>query len=430
MSGEFLAKGGIKAPFAVVGGGTQPNLLFSRGGAADFHLKDVVNGSAPALQITTGEFYGPVRISPPRSSIGVNMAVKGSTVITTGTAGKVKASYDGGNTWVDLTASMAAGSTWMGICTYQNGKFFVGGSRDIFVGGSQDVWYSSDAKTWARCTLPGIGSGDAVTCCVWANNQFIVGCSNKKIYTSSDGITFTLKTIASPTDYMHIYDIIWDGSKYVAVGDFKFVATSTDLINWTKSSATPSLANECMAIKKVPNKLLYVIAMRDDTVWKSTNLTDWANTNIPVSPSPMSTGHIVVDTDIWISMNNTEGTFYYSLNEGSSWTKQLVAPGDSSKATDVVRYSTDTFGFVVGEELYSYRLQLGVSPVIAQFNAGSITTELPQSTLPNSLVRKDYVDGQITDQVKIQTDTLKTSVSNLEITVKNMQDATLDYGEY
>jgi hypothetical protein len=98
----------------------------------------------------------------------------------------------------------------------------------------------------------GWGVNTAVTCIIWANNQFIAGGTNGKIATSSDGITWSVNENLSKTGWGDsvILDIIWTGVQYVLVGanatyssdlsiwyangsiNSTAVATSSDGINW------------------------------------------------------------------------------------------------------------------------------------------------------------------------------------------------------
>jgi hypothetical protein len=105
------------------------------------------------------------------------------------------------------------------------------GSQFVAVGG--EILTSPDGIIWTnRMTMGGTQTLRKVT---WSGTQFVAVGNNANIVTSPDGITWTTQTghIGGP-----MYDIAWSGSIYVAVQDTDTgdIVTSPDGITWTKVS--------------------------------------------------------------------------------------------------------------------------------------------------------------------------------------------------
>ena len=81
----------------------------------------------------------------------------------------------------------------------------------------------------------------------WSDSQFIavsgseVQPADTIILSSSDGINWTQRSIVIGTPYT-LFDIVWTGSQFVAVGPVGMVFTSSNGINWeSRSSTNPGL---------------------------------------------------------------------------------------------------------------------------------------------------------------------------------------------
>ena len=101
-----------------------------------------------------------------------------------------------------------------------------------------DVYYTDDGgATWNSYVYP--GSTTNINSVTWddSTNQFLIYDVLKRIYTSPDGITFTLLTTVPAFPSGGTQKIITDGlGNYAAVASGSEIWTSTDLINWTLRS--------------------------------------------------------------------------------------------------------------------------------------------------------------------------------------------------
>lgn len=105
------------------------------------------------------------------------------------------------------------------------------------------------------------------------NNQFFVTVGNNSaIRYSEDGITWTIVGDSSkPAGLTRLNDVIWDGNKFVAVGNGGFVITATNPSVWI--NANSNLTENILKIKH--NDGLYVGITSSGSLYYSLNLSDW-----------------------------------------------------------------------------------------------------------------------------------------------------------
>ncbi len=199
----------------------------------------------------------------------------------TGVGDAVMTSPDG-ETW---TAQSAAGNNdaWAGV-TYGNGQFVAVGNGP----GTDRVMTSSDGITWivqtiASVPLQSVTYGDglfvAVSCGLTGEVCDTTVSTENRIYTSSDGVTWTDRSAAGNDDS-------WTGVTY---GDGLFVAvaatgttrimTSPDGINWTAQSALGN-DDDWQSVTYGNGQFVAVGALgpdeTGDVIMYSNNGTDWS----------------------------------------------------------------------------------------------------------------------------------------------------------
>jgi len=140
---------------------------------------------------------------------------------------------------------------------------------------------SADGVTWTSqaIILNPMGTGNIyVQTFKWINNHYVVlvtfnNYNTLLAYTafSTDGISWT--QIPATTDTQKFKDIVWDSSKYIAVGEIGSISTSTDLINWTKHSLSSSdlQFNEIYYV----NNRLFARDNSSNKIYKSTDGIAW-----------------------------------------------------------------------------------------------------------------------------------------------------------
>lgn len=147
-----------------------------------------------------------------------------------------------------------------------NGKVHVAGNSQGF------VCWSTDGTTWKRVDLSGIAPISKV---IWDGKKFIAVGSG--IQTSPDGMKWKdqpmkLDFSKSPKHRSfvmqgnkfvnRISDILFDGKRYVAVGEWGLLMTSTDLVNW-KAQKTDSFK----WIETVATNGKYIVANGSVDAW-------------------------------------------------------------------------------------------------------------------------------------------------------------------
>ena len=192
-----------------------------------------------------------------------------SIYVAVGTNGNILTSSDGIN-WSNTTSGTT--SNLLGVA-YGAGKF-------VAVGGNGTIIYSTDGTVWKQVgtqtdfiSTKTYNANDLVNyqgttykalsetlgnlptnATYWASysldlvayttiNDIIYGASKfvlvtltGSIYSSIDGITWTLQTSVTPAVTTSLQAVCYSGSKYVAVGTGGKVVTSSDGITWTSTS--------------------------------------------------------------------------------------------------------------------------------------------------------------------------------------------------
>lgn len=189
-----------------------------------------------------------------------------------------------------------------GLCA-GNGKVMGYGSSTF--GAMNAVISADDGITWSVSNRPGDVNDTA-----FINSLFISWESSLgNMVTSPDGVTWTtIATTGGPNGSTYFEDLIWDGSKYVAVAKDapnQGVYTSTTLATWTRVSTIA--ANNIAFLSGI-----YVAVDSSGVASSSTDLITW---------TPILTG---LSTKQSVSVAN--GRFFVSANgtlahstDGASW---------------------------------------------------------------------------------------------------------------
>lgn len=419
MATEFIAKGGVKTPHAIISGDTSPAIAF-QSTKEDFNIQNRVEGSTRVLDFRVTDSTG-ARVLYTSSLAGMVASVNGNNVAVLLTQeNKVLWSTDSGNTFKVFNTPTGLGS-WSDIIYYK-GRYFISGS--------QTVRSTTDLMLWTAPAFPGMTGNHACWKMSVANGILILPFDTNFVFRSTDGLTFTGVQKPNTAQYMHLYDIIHDGAKYVGVGNNlapNAVYTSTDLVTWGQSGTQPNNAQECMSIAYTSSNKTYWVMARDDTFWSATTLGTWTRvTAVPQSVAKRAVGMAVYsDGSSIIMVGTADGAIYYSFNAGSKWNKIAV----SSEPVNRIIALGSKYLVSAGQHLYEYTLSES-DPSILQLSYAGVTTNQPQANIPNSLVRKDYVDGKINDDLKFQTERLDASDALLKKSIDDINGTSFDYGEY
>ena len=199
----------------------------------------------------------------------------------------------GNNTWVayGITAGLlysADGITWSQSSsgtTLINSNLNSSSYKSIaysdtlqrFVLGCEIIIYSSDGDTWTRSSNDAVNlGGNSMYSLCWNGSFFIGGLSGgNRLIKSVDGDTWTSPTITG-LSISNIFDIKWNGSIFVAVGNARAIFYSADGLSWNTGSITGVLTNLPLTITwngtywvvgGENNGPLYILYSQDGITW-------------------------------------------------------------------------------------------------------------------------------------------------------------------
>ncbi|HBG07986.1 MAG: hypothetical protein A2075_11030 [Geobacteraceae bacterium GWC2_58_44] len=161
-------------------------------------------------------------------------------------------SFDGGNSGL-FTAAYGDGTFVVGgntnVLTSSNGTSWIGEQTDfsllnhmgmafgngIFVSVGMTIKSSSDGRSWtSRFTVPNQRLLYGVA---WGNGRFVAVGANGLIYSSPDGISWTLRSSGTAVT---LSGVTYGAGTFVAVGSVA-ILTSTDGVTWTQRKAPPAV---------------------------------------------------------------------------------------------------------------------------------------------------------------------------------------------
>lgn len=195
-------------------------------GAANGTIRSSTDGTTWTLRYTFSD----------NAAIGAIIYAAG-LFVATNQNGKIATSPDG-VTWTTRTSAI----TGQFLTLVHNGSFF------LIVSYQNTVQKSTNGTTWTSVTTTGLptADGQGVYDMVYAAGKFVVTRSNGGIYTSPDGVTWTLRGTPFVTG---ISRLTWTGTQFVASSPNRRYATSPDGVTWTLSAVD--------ALPVTPAKITY-----------------------------------------------------------------------------------------------------------------------------------------------------------------------------
>ena len=206
-----------------------------------------------------------------------------------------------------------------------------------------DTLYSSSATVCVLCNSTGnyyfkdtIASRLPLTNnfirMAYGNNKYVALDNSNNIYTSTDGIKYTLQstsnfnTFLAVPNYTSPSNFIWDGSKFVicgqSLGGGKPFLYSTDGVTWTQSTYSSNARFHTLQY----NGSLYLAGNEAGNFSKSTNGTTWsALSGIPAGVGSWTgtVSGVCYNGNTWLLIqgSNVHDTnyAYYSTDDGVTW---------------------------------------------------------------------------------------------------------------
>ena len=316
-------------------------------------------------------------------------------------------------------------SNWVDIA-YGNGRFVA------IADSSAMAAYSFNGATWYKSNLPATNEWSSIA---YGQGIFYVTSLGEAAASSPDGVTWTLRdgsflpiditstdadsipasttarTLPSASTWQ---DVLWDGSKFVAIGyttatSLGAYATSTDGATWTGGTIAQSGGNweyTCLAYNGT-NQYVALIGGNGGTndIATSTNGTTWS-TVANAAPANAFWKQVIWDGAKYVALRGDSASVGTSSN-GTTWAASVVAGGSSdatsiafgaigatnyyvivsggSASSDVASYSTNGTSWTSGSTMPSSDLWSSVTYGNQRFvavagNTGTATTKAAYST--------------------------------------------------
>lgn len=200
--------------------------------------------------------------------------------------------------------------------TYGNDRWVYGGNTGpILTGISLD-----NGVTWERTMTS--GTSTAISSIAHGNNTYVLGGASNLLRTSTNGFTWTSRTVTSIT----INDLVYGGAVYVAVGNGGQIRTSTDAVTWTsRTSNTTSNLNSIIYANN-----LYVAVGNNRCIVTSTDGTAWT-LNTSGLQSTFTSNDIVYTNGLYIVGGDASGSKIYTSTNAVTW-----ATPNSGRVTSAV----------------------------------------------------------------------------------------------
>lgn len=234
----------------------------------------------------------------------------GSRFVSFGASGQVLTSTDG-ISW-SVPTGISGAALWGGLSAGAN--YLVGGHDGTFLPARYGIWRSTDnLATWTRVYDP--GTDGTIESLAW-NGALFVGVggyfSTPCIVTSSDGITWTEQS--SPVN-VTLNDVVWDGQRWVAVGDGGKIITSVDGTVWIERTSGTTL--ELWAIAYDRTSMLCAVG-QDGVILTSTNGGEtWTSRAGPTTATLLQ--DVCYAFDRWVAVGYMVGSDTWISSDGITW---------------------------------------------------------------------------------------------------------------
>jgi hypothetical protein len=254
-------------------------------------------------------------------------------------------------TWTQITAPGVDPNSIVQTLVYGSSKY-VGGV--LYAVGKQTRYQpatSTNLVTWTTRSLPGGFYFTALTRQRFVNNTFfllgtegLTAGASPIIFSSTDGITWTTRTVTGMPAGTLAYDMVYADSKYtLATNTSPALYSSTDLVTWTSNSvpnnAIVSLAygnGTYAAISS--NSGTSVMTSTDAITWSSRTIIGAGLTNMPAAAVTYN------ENNTFIVIAPQFGTSYRLVvsYDGINWL-QTSAVGNAAVGISNIAYGNNTF---------------------------------------------------------------------------------------
>jgi len=198
------------------------------------------------------------------------------------------------------------------------------------------VAYSVDGVNWTIATVPG---NERWQCVEYGNGVFVAAANSTErdnFMYSTNGTSWTLVETPSPGTNQRWFDIVFTGTKFVAVGTDANCAFSTDGTSWSTGTALPNAGN--YSAIAYGNGTLVAVTGDGAISTSSDGGSSWIERNPKDSgtnPDANSRTCVAYGNGTWVSLSrNNSNRIAYSVDNGVTWTA-IAAPEDSNYWNDI-----------------------------------------------------------------------------------------------
>lgn len=264
----------------------------------------------------------------------INAVTFGNSLFVAGGAGGVLLSSTDGTTWTSRTSGTTSS---INSLAYGNSKY-------VYVGVNGAIGSSTDAITW---TSGNIGIGISLNYLIFDGSVFrmtITGGGIQRLWTSTDGITWTLNAGSGTTTNLNV--VGYGNSQYLYGGFGGILATSTDAKTWTLR--TSGTTNSITALNWSGS--LYNYGTNSPTFGYSNDAITWNTTSAGASNGITNIGNIYVSAGAGTIFASSDGINWYQQPTPSginTMTGIIVTPSQFlvSAATGKIAVSSTTYSY-------------------------------------------------------------------------------------
>lgn len=239
--------------------------------------------------------------------------------------------------------------------TYADGTYVIGGSGAFY------LVTSTDGATWTARTVTGLGANTTLYTVTYGGGLFMgCGIGNFGIFiTSTDAVTWTVRSIDVWGTLSYVYAATYGNNLYVACGQAGRLATSTDTITWTLRSVNGT--NNLFSVTYSATDDLYVCTGSGGFISTSTDAITWTRRTSGLIANMLysiyanniymvsgASGYLATSTDAITWTARTVGTItnYNQIAYGNNIF--MLAGGNSSTptSTDGITWTVRTIGVV------------------------------------------------------------------------------------
>lgn len=235
-----------------------------------------------------------------------------------------------------LDAHDIEGMTW----SSDRNEFLAVGAGGVILAGN------ADGSEW---TPRNSGSVERLYGALWDGSRYIVVGDGGLLMTSPDGIDWTPRMTNTR---LRLLDITHNGSVHVAVGEQGVVLYSTDTVTWSMTSViSPSRQPALYAV--IHHDGHFIAVGSSAAIVTSSDGSNWVERNYitltPGGPTPTILRGIAAAPDGRLLAVGSQGSVYTSARPDGNWTRSEI-PGFADARLFDVAADTSEFGFIaVGE---------------------------------------------------------------------------------